>query len=161
MDMRDLITLCETPQSSSQTPPTIIRQLVTEYAQKGVSVEKIGSGWCEDFANNVLERWIGPDWVHQDGKGKFDCLETDGFYKYNENYDPLDWDWKLLKQYWGVSPPKGMSRSQLKKMIGANHVWIATGGKHYDAEAPDGVHSFFDLPFFLRWIAGIKAEGAR
>lgn len=30
------------------------------------------------------------------------------------------------------------------------HVWIFYNGKHYDAECPEGVTNFMDLPFFKR-----------
>ena len=31
------------------------------------------------------------------------------------------------------------------------HVWIYFDGRHYDAEAPDGVEDWEQLPFFARW----------
>ena len=31
------------------------------------------------------------------------------------------------------------------------HVWVYHGGKHYDAETPDGVDDWEALPFFARW----------
>lgn len=31
------------------------------------------------------------------------------------------------------------------------HVWIYCDGRHYDAEAPDGVEDWEQLPFFVRW----------
>lgn len=30
------------------------------------------------------------------------------------------------------------------------HVWVFDGSQHYDAEAPDGVATWRDLPFFQR-----------
>jgi hypothetical protein len=30
------------------------------------------------------------------------------------------------------------------------HVWVFHNGKHYDAEAPQGVDNWFDLPIFKR-----------
>lgn len=34
--------------------------------------------------------------------------------------------------------------------MGMAHVWIACEGRHYDAECPDGVTDYRDLPFFRR-----------
>lgn len=40
------------------------------------------------------------------------------------------------------------------------HVWIYHDGRHYDAEAPDGVSDWEELPFFVRWRADAEALGA-
>lgn len=154
MDMRSIMTLLEAaPQP--HTLPDIIRQTVADFAKRGVALEKIGTGWCGEFAETVLDRWIGDGWQHKDGKG-FYSLETDSFFRYDEHYNALGWDWEMLKTHWNIEPPA--SEKVMNIVMEATHVWISTGGKHYDAEAPDGVQNFFDLPFFKRWIVGIKAE---
>lgn len=156
MNIRAIIDLVEAGQQSAPaTLPEIIRQTVADFNAKGIPTSEIGSGWCGEFADTVLDRWIGDDWVHKDGTS-FQNVETNSFFRYDEDDNALGWDWQLLKKHWQIEPPA--SDEVMNIVMGGSHVWITTGGKHYDAEAPDGVQSFFDLPFFKRWIAGAKAE---
>lgn len=45
------------------------------------------------------------------------------------------------------------------------HVWILFGGKHYDAECPEGTKNFMMLPIFLKMgekeIEALKKQGYR
>jgi hypothetical protein len=36
--------------------------------------------------------------------------------------------------------------------VGPDHVWVFHKGKHYDAETPNGVENFLDIPHFKRWL---------
>lgn len=38
------------------------------------------------------------------------------------------------------------------------HVWVYEDGQHYDAEAPDGVETFAELPFWKRTDVEISNE---
>lgn len=38
------------------------------------------------------------------------------------------------------------------------HVWIYFKGKHYDAECPDGVDKWDDLPLFKRYKAWLRGD---
>jgi hypothetical protein len=123
----------------------------------------INSGYCTDFADDVFERF---------GRDAHDCLDQlgiDNFMKpaaddvFNNGY-PMDRE--LLLAYWPeVVPTQGMSWEDLDRLsadadFGAGtHVWIHLGKKFYDAEAPEGVDNFFELPFFQRVISSwIEAE---
>lgn len=39
------------------------------------------------------------------------------------------------------------------------HYWVLYNGRHYDAEAPEGVENWRDLPFFRRIDSGNFGEG--
>ncbi len=132
--------------------PDIIRSMVVEYEAKGVKERDIGNGWCDDFARDVLERWIGDDWIFKDGKG-FDYVET-GCFVIREGHDAIDWDWDLLAKHWDITPPQQHSMETLVEVATwePGHMWITAGKRHYDAESPEGVDSFFELKFFRRWL---------
>lgn len=52
----------------------------------------------------------------------------------------------------GSPAPFNLSGEQLGKIITGYHAWIYAGGKHYDAECPEGVGNLFDLPIHKRAI---------
>jgi hypothetical protein len=146
------------PDRSTPDPaalPAIIVALRDEYAARGISTYDIGNGRCDDFAREVLERWIGEDWIHRETDGTaqgggFQTLETCNLIEVGGG----DWDWPLLASFWNIRPPEGVDRAALTAVAECepNHVWIATGGRHYDAEHPEGVETHFELMFFTRWI---------
>lgn len=151
----------ETPYPAVPDPvllPGIIVSLRSEYEARGISTYEIGNGLCDDFARDVLERWIGEDWILRDGQG-FEHLETGNFIVWDDGC-AMDWDWPLMARHWGISPPVGIAPDVLVSMaqIEPGHVWISAGGRHYDAEHPQGVASFFELMFFRRWMDSIAAH---
>lgn len=126
-----------------------IRQVRQQYIECGEAKSfcQINNGLCSDFAADVIELMGG----------------------YNENLTELGsenfmiglngdkcrddvWDWGLLKERWEIAPPVGMTTSDVNEIDFGGHIWIVSGKMHYDAECPDGVASFFDLPLFLRCI---------
>lgn len=42
-----------------------------------------------------------------------------------------------------------------------NHAWAVIDGRYYDAEAPDGVEHWWDLPIFKRWATRDLSESAK
>lgn len=141
--------------------PAIIVSLRDEYAAQGVTAYDIGNGHCEDFANEVLRRWIGDDWMFLEGQDVgFQTLETVNLI----HPDGGEWDWDLLARHWGTTPPVGSDPAVLTGVAQCepNHIWITTGGQHYDVDHPEGVDTHFELMFFRRWIdtvAGNRNEG--
>lgn len=124
----------------------------------------INSGYCSDFADDVFER-IGRGVHEQLGQLGIENFmqpaEDDGF---NDGY-PLDRE--LLIEHWpSVVPTQGMTWDDLDALSRdagfstGTHVWIELEGIFYDAEAPDGVDNFFDLPFFQRVISSWIEEEA-
>lgn len=46
--------------------------------------------------------------------------------------------------------PLGLSKKQLEAIELNYHWWIVYNGRHYDAECPEGVQSFLELPIYKR-----------
>lgn len=157
--MRDLINIVEGVAGDISVLPEIIIKTRQAYNDRGITTYQIGNGHCDDFADDVLQEWIGPDWIGLDGKGMFDQAETGMFCTYPDNDGwPHDWDWELLAKYWNIYPPPGHTLQFLKELAVdcPGHTWIAAKGKHYDSESPEGVDSFFDLMFFKRYLGREK-----
>ena len=142
--------------------PAIITDLRDEYAAQGITAYDIGNGHCEDFAREVLRRWIGEEWIYLEGRDAgFQTLETLNLI----HPDSGDWDWALLARCWNTMPPAGIDPTVLTGVAQCepSHVWITTGGHHYDVDHPEGVDTHFELMFFRRWIdtvASNRNEGA-
>lgn len=124
---------------------------------------EINSGYCADFADDVFERLGNAAHEHLGQLGIDNFMlppeEDDGF---NDGY-PMDRE--LLLEHWpAVKPTHGLSWDQLDQLSSAagfntgTHVWIEMDERFYDAEAPEGVDNFFELPFFQRVISSWIAE---
>ncbi len=131
----------------------IIRDVGQEYVANGTPLNEIGNGLCENFAFDVLEQWVGESWGCEEGGG-FRSLWTDQLFKAEGEFD-LD----MISKYWGGMPED--LEADIITILGwyePSHMWITTDGKHFDAETPEGVEKFVELPFFQRWIEVIKEE---
>ncbi len=105
--------------------------LVKEYNKP---TQQINQGECEEFAEEILRR-VPNFW---------NCTSV-----CNENFQNADGSWNvpLLQRYWPHVQSQGMD-----DIFFGGHVWLTAGVYHYDAECPEGVINFFDLPFFQRYI---------
>lgn len=115
----------------------IINDLVKEFMLEGgySDAAEINTGGCESFAQALMRRTeIG------DMYGVENFQHPDGTF-----------DWTLLAR-WGITPPIGFTPSEVDAKRLGGHLWVEQGGRHYDSECPDGVSSFFDLPFFKRQL---------
>ena len=122
----------------------VIRDTAARYlAEEGVeAIEQINDGLCDDFANDV-------------------CSVVDGAlplgfeeFKVGADGDPAGddlFDMNVLHAF-GISLPQGHTTETMERLGLGGHVWIYFEGKHFDAECPEGVDSFFDLPFSRRYI---------
>lgn len=132
-----------------------IRHLRARYIADGdaASYYAINNGLCAEFADDVIELLGGySDHLCEYGPENF-MMGIDG--------DPFEnhvWDWALLSKHWGISPPVGLNREEMDCIAFGGHIWISDGNLHYDAECPDGVASFFDLPLFRRYIVRTLRE---
>lgn len=131
---------------SSEQIACAIRQVRSDYISTGVAPSHwaINDGMCDDFASAVTHSLGG---------------ETDALYgveggNFMVAGDALDggWDWQLLESHWGIITPAGLKKSQVDGISFGAHVWLTDGKRHYDAECPQGVESFFDLPVFRRCV---------
>lgn len=100
---------------------------------------EINNGYCPEFAEEVVSI-IDDENVTN--------VSMDNFMIDEEfNGDGNDkWDQDILKE-WGIPYNK-----ELDNIVFGYHVWITDGEKHYDAECPEGVYNFFELPFFKRYL---------
>lgn len=76
-------------------------------------------------------------------------------------WGPWDWDDTYLR-HWGItSPPPGWTWEELSEVPFGTHVFLAdeSTNKFYDVEAPQGVSSPFELPFFQRYLADHRNKG--
>jgi hypothetical protein len=120
-------------------------------------------GCCSDFASEVTARLGGPVIVDAMGISR---LRIDAF----QVVDPDEtigrpFDRELIARHWPqVKPPLDIDWEQLDRLSedagfsGLTHTWLELDGLHYDAEAPDGVENFFDLPFLQRLVMAWKTE---
>ena len=127
------------------------------YNARGISDHAIGNGHCDDFAGDVMEAVLGERWRHLEGEG-CQTVETGNFCRWRDDM-PNGWDPKVLKAF-GIARPAGATAKAMRE-VGLdcpNHVWIVAGGRHYDAESPDGEASFLDLKFFRRHLGLLRPE---
>jgi hypothetical protein len=132
-------------QGLSQNPVTsAILQVREQYLASGevASVQAVNQGLCEEFTNDVWERAeeLAGRTLDISVVGT-DCLEDDdGDYLDRESLEEA-----------GLALPDGMDPENLYDVVGGRgHVWITFEGRHYDAECPQGVQYFTDLPIFKR-----------
>lgn len=152
---------------------TAIRETLANWIDGGGAVDarqinrgEAALGCCDDFASAVYET-LGGQRVAYDEMGLFE-VGIDGFMMVDddENYDPgRPLDRALLSKHWpAIQPTQGLDWDDLDRLsedagfsVGT-HVWLVLDQRHYDAECPEGVDNFFDLPFFQRVIASWKEE---
>lgn len=130
-----------TPQQISEA----IRKHRTMFIREGLapSYFEINNGQCIDFAEEVLR-------ILEKSFGESATLFTvEGANFYRSQDDEL-WDGRLLRNYWKMAPPEHFTWPILNTIAFGIHIWITCERRHYDAECPDGVDNFFDLPIFRR-----------
>lgn len=125
---------------------------------------EINRGYCAAFVDDVIE-FLGGDI----DTPTVDVLGVDQFMmpaaddRFNDGF-PMNRG--LLGTNWpGIQPTHGLTWDELDALSGAagftsgTHVFMHLDGRFYDSEAPDGVASFLELPFFERVVLGWIAEG--
>jgi hypothetical protein len=149
---------------------TAIYKLRAEYVAKGDydSYRAINSGGCENFASDV-DGLIGSPTESAD----YQIIDPAHFLLAPLEGDENNWGYPLdrdhLHSNWpSVVPPAGLDWDDLDHVSAfgnfssGTHIWIFSHGKHYDSEAPEGVNTPFELPFFQRiigrWIEAGKPE---
>ena len=125
----------------------VIKLTAKEYQEENqCSLWDINNGLCEDFAQTVIEKMGGyNDNLYEIAGDMFFAVREPEFAK--ENWSNIIeteygvWSVDLLK-HWGYPPNVDLSLVNDE----LNHTWIYFNGKHYDAEAPNGVDKWYDLP---------------
>lgn len=121
------------------TPAETLAALIREH-RKGFLVNydvksyyKVNCGLCEEFAHEVYERF--------EHRHLAEVVYTEHFLDEN---DQIDWD-RL-----SIAVPNGLTRQDMNQVRLGGHCFLEMQGRWYDAECPDGVESFIDLPIFRR-----------
>lgn len=135
--------------------PGTIRMMIDVYLSAPNTncrtVKEINLGACMDFAEDVIEKCGGAtNDLYLLDTGHFYDDDVNGDHQYPNVIQTVHggvWCKESLDEYGYPPDPENTH-------IGI-HQWIFYKGKHYDAEAPDGVDSPWDLPFFDRQIKGI------
>lgn len=91
------------------------------------SIEQINNGECDDFAVDVAEYFFGEDTAQTLFFRELNGFQLVTYGDYSKFEDELN-----------------------------PHTWIVYRGKHYDAEAPNGVESHYDLPIYRRQFKNKK-----
>lgn len=101
----------------------------------------INDGLCENFAADVIEAFAGSE-------------TDDHFMVGGENFMTEDdeWDWKLLKKHWKIQRPEAFTADEFDSIPFGHHIFIVSDRRFYDAECPNGVDNFFELPLYRRSI---------
>lgn len=135
----------------AMTIQELILSLREEYLVSGqaVSIRDINNGLCVQFAEEIEHQIPESEACSND----FYMVELDDGW----NGDGKDqWDIELLNKA-NAFIPAPYTLDMVNKIRGY-HRWVEYEGKHYDAEAPEGVVNFFDLPIFKVWLQNIYQE---
>jgi len=127
------------------------KELATQYAEENnCTAWDINNGLCADFAADLISKLGGyNDSIFELSGDMFFNFRDVEFAK--ENWGLITeteygvWSDKMLDLY-GCPP---INIHNLKDELA--HVWVFCDGKHYDAETPEGVTNWFQLPFFQRY----------
>lgn len=122
---------------------------------------EINNGLCEEFAETIdtrLRALAHPLHVLDDVLVVLEpaCLQKELCMSL---YDRV-WDDELLDRVWGEPAPQSGSWQDLPVDALAHHVWLAVkvgprSWLHFDAECPDGVPTFLQLPIFRRCLSDV------
>jgi hypothetical protein len=127
-----------------------IIDFIEKYLKKEVinSAYDINNGWCGDFAEDVINSLGG-----ETKKLFLICNEN---FMMGEDGDPDQndvFDIDMIINHWPkVNPTNNLSWGDIKCIEFGYHEWIYFDGKHFDAEYPEGVENFFDLPIYQKYI---------
>jgi len=130
-----------------------VRKLANEYVESNkCTLWQINNGQCENFAMDLLDALggYGPNTYElttnnffniSSVAGEIAALKDESGKYYYENYGKL---------------PDDIDPDEFRGV--GDHVWVYHAGKHYDAEDPNGVENFLDLPLFRRAINRYRRE---
>lgn len=137
-----------------------IKEAVAQIAAEngGLDMLAVNNGHCETVAVTAIDllkaagclAGVPEEELPEDAETLSFCIEDD-------RTGILRFDRKLLRRHWpAVKPPAPLTWNDVEalEMTDTRHAWIIFSQRHYDADAPDGVDNFFDLPLFRRNLGG-------
>jgi len=129
-----------------------IKVLRDDYATEKTSAgyAEINNGQCSSFAWDTLNLVCQ---ITNKYDPQISVVSTEDFVldQDRESEYEIKWDENLLTSK-SISPSNGLTWKQLNSIHFGYHVWLEFGGKYYDAECPEGVENFFELPLFQVYI---------
>ena len=116
----------------------------------------INNGDCVDFADEFIAK-------HPEFEGEeVESYVNENFCKQDDddlNWHSGGWDVDLLEKHWKkIKPIYGLTWEGMNEVADAYHCFLYHKGKFYDAECPEGVENFFELPLYRRPLKQM-AEG--
>jgi hypothetical protein len=117
----------------------IVRKLAAEWTDDtGAVMEpwRINSGDCGNFSESLIDLLVEEGYLDAHEVTN-ECVELGA--EDHDHDDDIDYEWQC-------------------SFCDHFHVWTWVGGRYYDAEVPDGVENWLDLPFFKRWARRIEFQ---
>lgn len=146
MNVHDVIKIY----SSDTSITRIIKDTIAEFMDEETCTPwDINNGRCLEFADVLIEKMGGES-------DNLFSLHSDMFY--NDMLSPEEWDNKVIRTRNGIWSKQmlewyGIPPVDLKKIDDLPiHEWVCFNKKHYDAEAPQGVTHWYQLPIFSKFF---------
>jgi len=143
-------TLKEFAKNKTKSITDVINHFIKKYTKKHTCTTwDINNGLCSDFANDVIAAMGDKGYELTDDM----FFNTRDLEFARENWGEVIetkygvWSKKMLDLYGYPSVPLENIKEE------ASHAWIFYNGKHYDAEAPQGVDKWYDLPLMKKWLS--------
>lgn len=133
--------------------PSAVLALSTQYRKENHCTNwDINNGLCADFANDLIQSIGGySENVYELSGDMFFNVRDPEFAI--ENWGNIEktkygvWSLDMIK-HWGL--PDGFKIDKVNDEI--NHVWVFAHGKHYDAECPNGVDYWYEIPLIKKLL---------
>ena len=130
-------------------------EYLEHYASQGCnSYYDINNGDCVEFADEFIAKYSEFEGEKVDSYENKNFLKQDDDSAWSEGLDV-----ELLEKYWEkVKPIYGLTWDDMNQVADSHHCFLYHKGKFYDAECPEGVENFFELPLYRRPLKQM-AEG--
>ncbi|MBI6882385.1 hypothetical protein [Pseudomonas putida] len=139
--MSNAVTIDTVLEKAQRDLTDLIKIVRDEFVRDGMadSYYQINNGQCEEFMLEVCSRYPSKEYL----------MEAYTEFFLGDGDEGFDWEW--LSQM-GIDAPEGLTREETEGAHFGGHAFIILDKRWYDAEAPDGAESIFELPIFRRSI---------
>lgn len=148
--------------------PNLIEKALTDIAEGDAWA--VNQGLCADLADIVSNTWAGQPGAEADDLQVVNGLSVKYWRLslFEDDRNHPDWSEDQaptaseLAWLTAAEPPAGIDWHDLD-ILGfhensLNHFWLLLNGRHYDAEAPNGVDDLFDLPIVRRVLVQLLTD---
>lgn len=134
------------PKLSAHALALTIDRTVLDYRRSNITLFDLNDSYAENFVADVLRRWTDTAWPMEKGPADspWEVVYTDELVS--------DGGW--VEGAHGLRRPDDLTDEAYVRAAGAapQHCWISFGGRHHDAEHPNGVENPLDLNVFRRMM---------